>query len=778
VKLSNIIPFRIDIFFALLLFLAPGYLHAENCPDNAISYWKLDETSPRTYEDSIGIHTAACAASCPTDQVDGAVNGTQSFDGNANGINVPVSADFDWSSSTSFSVEMWVKRTSATVNANGEVLIGRIDTETSLEWRVEIRDVAGQGHRAAFKLVDTAGTGAGDTLVAVGSKPITTNKWHHIVAIRDAENNTNILYVDGQLDAQQQNLQYAAGFDSATANVNIGWIDGPTARPLNGFLDEVAVYNRVLTEQEIRSHYYLSRGYCAEFDTPIGIMPMGNSITKDRRGIIGVKDLRPDNMRVGYRKSLYNNLRSNNYWVDFTGSEADKNDGDSSEFDIAHAGWGGIRTTHLIDILDNGIFTSPDEGVGEINLGTNGPYLDAHPTDIILLHIGTNDVGGQINTPEVDFPAQPIARINAILDMVDASDPRTTVLLARIINRAGGNESNTTTFNDAIDDLAAERILAGDKIIAVDMEFGAQLNYVIDDTEPYTSGDLHDTLHPNPVGYPKMANLWDQVLTTFLPAFVAPDITSKPVEAANRDQLYSYQVVSDGTGPLTYEIVGTPPQGMDITAQGLIEWTPAATGSFDVTVRVTNALPLAGIGSELLGEGADEQQFTIEVSENQLPVGVNDSYNVAKGKTLDQTAGQGVLANDSDADGDTLTAVLVQSPTRGILTLNDDGSFTYVHDGSEETTDTFTYAASDGKGQSSDVTVTLNIEDGAVTPVEPDSGGDSSSSSGCFISAANHPGSPEPSRKLMMLGALAALGILVITFPVVIQLRRNRIIGN
>ena len=56
-----------------------------------------------------------------------------------------------------------------------------------------------------------------------------------------------------------------------------------------------------------------------------------------------------------------------------------------------------------------------------------------------------------------------------------------------------------------------------------------------------------------------------------------------------------------------------------------------------------------------------------------------------------------VLNNDTDADGDSLSTVLVSNVTNGTLTLapSGTGSFTYVHDGSETTTDSFTYRAND-----------------------------------------------------------------------------------
>ena len=56
----------------------------------------------------------------------------------------------------------------------------------------------------------------------------------------------------------------------------------------------------------------------------------------------------------------------------------------------------------------------------------------------------------------------------------------------------------------------------------------------------------------------------------------------------------------------------------------------------------------------------------------------------------------GVLANDTDVDGATLTAVLVTGPAHGTLALNADGSFTYTPAANFNGADSFTYRANDG----------------------------------------------------------------------------------
>ena len=94
---------------------------------------------------------------------------------------------------------------------------------------------------------------------------------------------------------------------------------------------------------------------------------------------------------------------------------------------------------------------------------------------------------------------------------------------------------------------------------------------------------------------------------------------------------------------------------------------------------------------------------------------VADSYSVSHTSVLTVTASNGVLANDSDADGDPVTAVLVSgvSPAQGTLTFNSDGSFTFTPAAGFLGNATFQYQTSDGVLSSSPVTVTLAVTDAA-----------------------------------------------------------------
>src|SRR5207253_5040293 len=90
------------------------------------------------------------------------------------------------------------------------------------------------------------------------------------------------------------------------------------------------------------------------------------------------------------------------------------------------------------------------------------------------------------------------------------------------------------------------------------------------------------------------------------------------------------------------------------------------------------------------------------------PVALNDSYTTAEDTTL-TVAAPGVLVNDSDVDGDSLSAVLVSQPAHGSLTLNSNGSFSYTPAANYNGADSFTYKANDGQADSGIATVNITI---------------------------------------------------------------------
>ena len=74
---------------------------------------------------------------------------------------------------------------------------------------------------------------------------------------------------------------------------------------------------------------------------------------------------------------------------------------------------------------------------------------------------------------------------------------------------------------------------------------------------------------------------------------------------------------------------------------------------------------------------------------------MDDSYSADENKSL-TIAAPGVLANDSDADGQALSVIIAAGPNHGILNLSTDGSFVYTPTTDYDGPDEFIYTASDG----------------------------------------------------------------------------------
>jgi VCBS repeat-containing protein len=100
---------------------------------------------------------------------------------------------------------------------------------------------------------------------------------------------------------------------------------------------------------------------------------------------------------------------------------------------------------------------------------------------------------------------------------------------------------------------------------------------------------------------------------------------------------------------------------------------------------------------------------TAILTPNTAPVANNDSFTTNEDTPLN-VASPGVLGNDTDANGDTLTAALVTGPSRAVsFTLNANGSFAYTPAANFNGTDTFTYRANDGTANSNVATVTITV---------------------------------------------------------------------
>ncbi len=190
------------------------------------------------------------------------------------------------------------------------------------------------------------------------------------------------------------------------------------------------------------------------------------------------------------------------------------------------------------------------------------------------------------------------------------------------------------------------------------------------------------TITVSPVNDPPAAN--NQSVTT------AED-TSKAITLTGSD--------ADGDS-LTYSVVTPPAHGSLGGAAPNLMYTPAPdyNGADSFTFKVNDGT-------------ADSDPATVSImitAVNDPPVAANDTYSTNEDAGLTISA-PGVLANDTDADGNTLTATLNAGPSHGTLSLNVNGSFIYTPSANFYGSDSFTYRANDGAANSNVATVIITI---------------------------------------------------------------------
>ena len=144
------------------------------------------------------------------------------------------------------------------------------------------------------------------------------------------------------------------------------------------------------------------------------------------------------------------------------------------------------------------------------------------------------------------------------------------------------------------------------------------------------------------------------------------------------------------------------------------------TGSGTTTQLVFNSSSPRQTKAVFGGSNVIDNLFGSMVTITNFPVAVDDAYSVNEDNILTVSVAQGVLANDSDADGDPLTAVLVSGTSSGTLALNSDGSFTYTPDANFSGTDSFTFNVNDGTVDSAPAGVTITVTPVNDAPVAVD----------------------------------------------------------
>lgn len=185
--------------------------------------------------------------------------------------------------------------------------------------------------------------------------------------------------------------------------------------------------------------------------TIIKIMPLGDSITDGF------------NTPGGYRIKLWSNIKNAGYSIDFVGSQTN---GPAELGDKNHEGYSGWK-------------------IEQIDAEING-WMNAAKPDIVLLHIGTNNIafgGGNYESA-----------LGALFDKICAKLPDGGKLyVAKIVPLSF---SDVSGFNNQVAAAVKKSSDAGKPVYLVDMY------------SALTTADLGDGVHPSLTGYNKMADVW------------------------------------------------------------------------------------------------------------------------------------------------------------------------------------------------------------------------------------------------------------------------------
>ena len=229
------------------------------------------------------------------------------------------------------------------------------------------------------------------------------------------------------------------------------------------------------------------------------IMPLGDSITQ------GIEDSFTPALasRIGYRKTLYTSLTATGYRIDFVGSRSIG--ANLIDFDADVDGYAGAMDEEIA-------FGGTDSETAVAFVGIYD-LLEANPADIVLLHIGANDLSLVIPDTSPDDVRSLLLEIDRWEDSANGNP--VSVVLARTVDQCvnfptdcGTGNPDVITYNNNVASMAAALIDtqpadSPDEIILVD-----QRTALLDGSNNPDITLYGNDLHPNANGYNNMSDAW------------------------------------------------------------------------------------------------------------------------------------------------------------------------------------------------------------------------------------------------------------------------------
>jgi large repetitive protein len=395
----------------------------------------------------------------------------------------------------------------------------------------------------------------------------------------------------------------------------------------------------------------------------------------------------------------YTTVKDTNLTVDAPGVLANDSDPDGDPLRAGHV----VRdpANGVVTIFGNGSFTyTPNSGfVGtdsfDYTVDAFPSPQESEPATVTITVTAEPNTAPVAGDDSFTVEKETILTVNAPGLLANDSDPNGDALV--VAGVAGSLPANGTIEANTLNADGSFRYLPRPGFVGTDT-----FNYTVSDGFLTDVGTVTITVTDPAANTAPVANddsfttLQDTTLTVDAPGVLANDTDPEGDVIHVSDQ-----------GSSTNGIVSLNSNGSFVFTP-----TPGFTGTSSFTYQVADA--------NLTGNVAT---VTIDVTAAiRPPVAVNDSYSTPQETTLIVDGAHGLLANDSDPDGDPLTVVIITSPEHGATIFGSNGAITYTPDAGFVGTDSFTYRATDGKDQSNLATVTIEVTAATAEANQPPTG--------------------------------------------------------
>ncbi len=317
---------------------------------------------------------------------------------------------------------------------------------------------------------------------------------------------------------------------------------------------------------------------------------------------------------------------------------------------VNHEGHGGYRIDQINANLDGNDATVGNNG-GYWFPGGNGTGRSTLSPDVILLHIGTNDILQNFNLGTIQ------ARLDALVTKIVTERPGAKLFVADLVPITTGTDATVISYNQMVDAVLAAHPGVGLLDMHTAFPFG---------------GMGGDNVHPNDIGYNFMASQWyNALLANFggpITSFAIPGIS--PVLVALSATL-DVNATTATVGPLSGAGSVTLGTGGALTVNSIAATTFSGVISGDGSFTKSNSATLTLTGANTFTGTTAVSGGTLEAA-GAGTLGATSAVTVNTGGTL-LLSGAGNRVNDSAAftmnGGTILSSVNALDEQFGTLTL-------------------------------------------------------------------------------------------------------------